>query len=283
MNKDNSISKCFGNAAAEHSRTAEPPQKPVRTALVTGAASGIGRAVILRLAADGFRVVGCSRRSADHESAATLGRELDALGADWRYVSADISDGEGRKKTVDTVYEEFGRLDVLVNCAGVAPEKRVDILELTPDAFDRLLNINLRGTFFLTQYAANRMAADTPPGMPRAVITVTSISAETVSFNRAEYCISKAGLSMASRLFAARLAEYGINVYELRPGIIDTDMIAPVRERYDRLLSDGLAPLGRMGKPEDIADAVSALAAGALCYATGEIINLDGGMHISRL
>lgn len=254
-----------------------------RVALVTGAASGIGRAILLRLAADGFSVVGCSRRGADHESVQSLSREFDALGADWRYVPADISDDDGRRRAVDSAYESFGRLDVLVNCAGVAPEKRVDILELSPEAFDRLMNINLRGTFFLTQYAASRMANDTVPETPRAIITITSISADTVSLNRAEYCISKAGLSMASKLFAARLAEYGINVYELRPGIIDTEMIAPVRERYEALLSGGLAPLGRMGKPEDIADAVSALAAGALRYSTGEVIYLDGGMHISRL
>lgn len=254
-----------------------------RVAVVTGAASGIGRAVLLRLASEGFGVVGCSRRGTEHSSVQSLCSELDALGAEWRYVSADISDDEGRRKVVDTAYECFGRLDVLVNCAGVAPEQRMDILELTPESFDRMMDINLRGTFFLTQYAAKRMAEAPVPETPRAIITITSISAETASLNRAEYCISKAGLSMAARLFAARLAEYGINVYEIRPGIIDTDMIAPVRERYETLLAGGLAPLGRIGRPDDIADTVSALAAGALRYSTGEILYLDGGMHISQL
>lgn len=258
-------------------------KKEKRTSVVTGAASGIGRAVMLRLAKEGFCVVGCSRRGFESDAVKSLTSELDAIGASYKYVPADISDEAGQKKVIDTAYEEFGRLDVLANCAGVAPEHRVDMLELTPEAFDRVLNINLRGTFFLTQYAARRMVSDPAPDTPRAIITITSISAETVSLNRAEYCISKAGLSMASRLFAARLAEHGINVYELRPGIIDTDMIAPVRERYEALLADGLAPLGRIGNPEDIADAVAALAGGALRYSTGEIIYLDGGMHISKL
>ena len=254
-----------------------------RVALVTGAASGIGRAIITRLAADGFRVVGCARRGGDDAAVRSLGAELDGTGTDWRYVSADISDEAGRRCAVDTAYSEFGRLDVLVNNAGVAPLERADLLELTPESFDLVLSVNLRGTFFLTQYAANRMARDPAPDTPRVIVNVTSISADTVSLNRGEYCVSKAALSMVTRLFAARLAEYDINVYELRPGIIDTDMIAPARAKYESLLADGLAPLRRMGAPDDVATAVSALADGALRYSTGELINIDGGMHIKRL
>lgn len=251
-----------------------------RVAIVTGSASGIGNAVLTRLAADGYAVVGCSRRPlGDAERAA-----LDAISADWRYVSADISTDEGQKSVIDAAYDSFGRLDVLVNNAGVAPVERRDLLEMTAQSFDRLISINLRGAFFLTQYAARRMTAEPRESNAfRAIIFVTSISADTVSLNRGEYCVSKSALSMTAKLYAERLAAEGINVYELRPGIVDTDMIKTVRDKYETMLEGGLAPLGRMGKPGDIAEAVSALAGGALRYSTGEIINIDGGMHIPKL
>ncbi len=249
-----------------------------KTVIVTGASRGIGRAVSLKLAADGFVVVAAAR--GDAEKAAEYIGELQKLSPESIYVSADISSEEDRRRLVDTAFDRFGRLDILVNNAGVAPTERRDILEMTEESMQRLLDINLKGTFFLTQYAANRMLAAKCGEM---IINVTSMSAYTASINRGEYCISKAGLSMATELFAARLAEYGINVYEIRPGIIRTDMNAAVTEKYEALIAGGLLPISRMGTPEDIAGAVAAVASGALPYSTGEVINVDGGFHIRTL
>lgn len=249
-----------------------------KIAIVTGASRGIGRAVSLRLAEDGFAVVAAARGSA--EKAAEYTEELQKFSPESIYVSADISSEEDRRRLVDAAFDRFGRLDILVNNAGVAPLERLDILEMTEESMQRLLNINLKGTFFLTQYAANRMLAARCGEM---IINVTSMSAYTASVNRGEYCISKAGLSMATELFAARLASEGINVYEVRPGIIRTDMTAAVTEKYETLIAGGLLPISRMGTPEDIAKAVSALASGALPYSTGEVINVDGGFHIRTL
>lgn len=249
-----------------------------KTAIVTGASRGIGRAISLKLAADGFAVVAAAR--GDAEKAAEYIEELQTLSPESVYVSADISSDADRRRLVDAAFDRFGRLDILVNNAGVAPAERRDILEMTEESMQRLLDINLKGTFFLTQYAANRMVAEKCGEM---IINVTSMSAYTASINRGEYCISKAGLSMATELFAARLAEYGINVYEVRPGIIRTDMTAAVTEKYETLIAGGLLPISRMGTPEDIAKAVSAIASGALPYSTGEVINVDGGFHIRTL
>ena len=246
-----------------------------KTVIVTGASRGIGRAVSLKLAADGFAVVAAARGTA--EKAAEYVGELQKLSPESIYVSADISSEEDRRRLVDTAFDRFGGLDILVNNAGVAPTERRDILEMTEESMQRLLDINLKGTFFLTQYAANRMLAAKCGEM---IINVTSMSAYTASISRGEYCISKAGLSMATELFAARLAEYGINVYEIRPGIIRTDMTAAVTEKYEAMIAGGLLPISRMGTPEDIAGAVSAVASGALPYSTGEVINVDGGFHI---
>ena len=249
-----------------------------KTVIVTGASRGIGRAISLKLAADGFAVVAAAR--GDAEKAAEYVGELQKLSPESVYVSADISSEEDRRRLVDTAFDRFGGLDILVNNAGVAPTERRDILEMTEESMQRLLDINLKGTFFLTQYAANRMLAAKCGEM---IINVTSMSAYTASINRGEYCISKAGLSMATELFAARLAECGINVYEIRPGIIRTDMTAAVTEKYEALIAGGLLPISRMGTPEDIARAVAAVASGALPYSTGEVINVDGGFHIQRL
>ena len=249
-----------------------------KTVIVTGASRGIGRAVSLKLAADGFAVVAAARGTA--EKAAEYVGELQKLSPESIYVSADISSEEDRRRLVDTAFDRFGGLDSLVNNAGVAPTERRDILEMTEESMQRLLDINLKGTFFLTQYAANRMLAAKCGEM---IINVTSMSAYTASISRGEYCISKAGLSMATELFAARLAEYGINVYEIRPGIIRTDMTAAVTEKYEAMIAGGLLPISRMGTPEDIAGAVSAVASGALPYSTGEVINVDGGFHIRTL
>ena len=249
-----------------------------KTVIVTGASRGIGRAVSLKLAADGFAVVAAARGTA--EKAAEYVGELQKLSPESIYVSADISSEEDRRRLVDTAFDRFGGLDILVINAGVAPTERRDILEMTEESMQRLLDINLKGTFFLTQYAANRMLAAKCGEM---IINVTSMSAYTASISRGEYCISKAGLSMATELFAARLAEYGINVYEIRPGIIRTDMTAAVTEKYEAMIAGGLLPISRMGTPEDIAGAVSAVASGALPYSTGEVINVDGGFHIRTL
>ena len=249
-----------------------------KTAIVTGASRGIGRAVSLKLASDGFIVIAAAR--ADESKAAEYIAELKAISPESIYVPTDISVKEDRTRLIDTVYDTFGRLDVLVNNAGVAPTERRDILEMSEESMDRLLDINLKGTFFLTQYAASQMVARKTGDM---IINVTSMSAYTASVNRGEYCISKAGLAMVTELFAARLAEYGINVYEIRPGIIRTDMTATVTKKYEDLIAGGLLPIARMGEPADIAKAVSALASGALPYSTGEVLNIDGGFHIRTL
>lgn len=246
-----------------------------KTAIVTGASRGIGRAIALRLAKDGWTVIAAARAAESD-----VGEALGALSAGSCYVSADISSDADRRRLIDAAFDRFGRLDLLVNNAGVAPIERNDLLEMSEESMDRLLDINLKGTFFLTQYAAKRMLA---AGCGDAIVNVTSMSAYTASVNRGEYCISKAGLSMVTSLFAARLAEAGIRVYEVRPGIIRTDMTAGVSAKYEALIADGLLPISRMGEPEDVAAAVAALAAGALPYSTGEVINVDGGFHLRTL
>ncbi len=246
-----------------------------KTAIVTGASRGIGRAIALRLAKDGWTVIAAARAAESD-----VGEALGALSAGSCYVSADISSDADRRRLIDAAFDRFGRLDLLVNNAGVAPIERNDLLEMSEESMDRLLDINLKGTFFLTQYAAKRMLA---AGCGDAIVNVTSMSAYTASVNRGEYCISKAGLSMVTTLFAARLAEAGIRVYEVRPGIIRTDMTAGVSAKYEALIADGLLPISRMGEPEDVAAAVAALAAGALPYSTGEVINVDGGFHLRTL
>ncbi len=249
-----------------------------KTVIVTGASRGIGRAISLKLAADGYIVIAAAR--ADEEKAAEYIAELHAISPESIYVPTDISKKEDRVRLVDTAYDTFGTLNVLVNNAGVAPLERKDLLEMSEESMDRLLDINLKGTFFLTQYASAKMIAHKTGDM---IINVTSMSAYTASINRGEYCISKAGLAMVTELFAARLAEYGINVYEIRPGIIRTDMTAGVSKKYEDLIAGGLLPIARMGEPADIAKAVSALASGALPYSTGEVLNIDGGFHLRTL
>lgn len=249
-----------------------------KTAIVTGASRGIGRAISLKLAAAGFIVIAAAR--GDAEKAADYIAELKALSPESIYVPTDISVEADRKNLVDTAIRTFGKVDILVNNAGVAPIERKDILEMSEESMDRLLGINLKGTFFLTQYTANKMIEG---GFGDAIINVTSMSAYTASISRGEYCISKAGLAMATDLFAVRLAEYGINVYEIRPGIIRTDMTAGVSAKYEALIADGLLPIARMGEPEDIANAVYALASGLLKYSTGEVLNIDGGFHLRTL
>lgn len=249
--------------------------------LVTGGARGIGRAISLRLAEAGHTVAAVGTRP--EEAVGEFLTELRSHGEDSFYIQGDISSQDDRHRIVDTVYDRFGRLDILVNNAGVAPSVRADLLEMTEESFDRVLGINLRGAFFLTQYAASRMINDPVTKAHRMIITTTSISAETSSTNRGEYCISKAGLSMTVKLFADRLAPYGINSYEIRPGIIETDMTAGVRDKYQSMIGEGLLPIARMGTPDDVARAVCALARGDLAYTTGAVLNIDGGFTLSRL
>lgn len=254
----------------------------IPVAVVTGAARGIGRGISLLLAQNGFSVVAAATRGEDDPSVAAYIADLKEACCDSIYVKTDISLDSDRRHLIDTAYETFGRLDILVNNAGVAPAIRADLLEMTEESLDRLLDINLKGTFFLSQYAARRMIG-CPTDEPQMIINTTSISAETASINRGEYCISKAGLAMVTKLFADRLGEYGICVYELRPGIIDTDMISTVRAKYNRLIENGLLPIKRIGQPEDVGKVVIALAKGYFSYSTGQVINIDGGFHIPRL
>ena len=251
-----------------------------RCAVVTGAARGIGRGISLALAEHGYTVcaVGTRPEEAVEEYTAALTR----LSPESFYIPGDISSHDDRIRIADEAFARLGEIDVLVNNAGVAPNVRADLLDMTEESFDRVLGINLRGTFFLTQEIARRMAAQENASF-RAVVFITSISAEVSSVNRGEYCMSKAGLSMAATLFADRLAEYGIRVYEVRPGIIATDMTAGVREKYDRLIAEGLCPIPRIGEPEDVGRTVLALADGALSYTTGQIVGVDGGMMIRKL
>lgn len=244
-------------------------EKPV--AIVTGASRGIGRAAALELARD-HRVVATYRGSV--EAAQSLAEESGA-----ETFRCDIASAEDRAALLAFALEKFGRIDLLVNNAGIAPRERMDLLEATEESFDEVLGTNLKGPYFLTQAAARRMAEQ---GSGR-IVFVTSISAYTSSTNRGEYCVSKAGLSMTVQLFADRLAAEGVGVFEIRPGIIQTDMIAKVKGKYEKLAEEGLLPQGRLGLPEDVAKATRAIADGLLDYSTGQVLDVDGGFHLRRL
>jgi 3-oxoacyl-[acyl-carrier protein] reductase len=261
-----------------------------RVALVTGASRGIGRGIALALAGKGWSLVVNYRgnRSAADETASMLR----AAGADPLLVQADIALADDRRRLVDETVTHFGAIDLLVNNAGMAPRQRVDILQMSEASYDEVMEVNLRGPFFLTQLVANVMIAQTAGNIGQAetgrttqpaIVNVSSLSAYASSPNRAEYCISKAGMAMMTALFADRLAEYGINVYEIRPGVIATDMTSVVKEKYDKLIGDGLTPIRRWGEADDVARAVLAIAEGYLPFSTGEVINVDGGFHLRRL
>jgi 3-oxoacyl-[acyl-carrier protein] reductase len=258
----------------------------VAVALVTGGSRGIGRAIAVELSRIGLDVAinYASNRPAAEEAQA-LARSA-RPGARAEIVPADIGAAADRDRLLAFVRERFGRLDLLVNNAGLAPSTRADLLEATEESFDRLLNVNLKGPYFLSQAAARWMIeqrGSRGPDYRPAIVNISSISAFAASINRGDYCVSKAGVAMMTQLFAARLADDGVNVYEIRPGIIATDMTAAVKEKYDALFAEGVTPIRRWGTPEDVARAVSAIAQGLLPYSTGEVINVDGGFHLRRL
>jgi NAD(P)-dependent dehydrogenase (short-subunit alcohol dehydrogenase family) len=254
-----------------------------RVALITGGTRGIGLGIAECLARDGFDLALCGTRPS--EDVAALVDGFSAVGAQVLYVQADVSDDAARRRLVDEVKTRFGRLHVLVNNAGVAPSTRADILEATEESFDRVLSINLRGPYFLTQACAKWMIEQkqADAAFRGCIINVSSISATVASVNRGEYCISKAGVSMTTQLWAARLGEFDIPVYEVRPGVIKTDMTAGVEAKYDRLLADGLAVQRRWGTPDDVGKAVASLARGDMPYSTGQVIMVDGGLTVPRL
>ncbi len=255
-----------------------------RVAIVTGSSRGIGRGIALALAERGWAVV-INYRS--NQSAAQEAKALvEAVGGSALIVQADMAREADLQTLVDATLEQFGRIDLLVNNAGVGPRQRVDMLQVSEASYEEVMSINLTGPFFLTQRVANEMVALLQEGkIPSPnIVNISSISAYTSSPARAEYCISKAGMSMMTKLWADRLAEYGINVYEIRPGIIATDLTSVVQEKYDRLiLEEGITPIRRWGQPEDVGKAVVAIAEGLLPFSTGEVINVDGGFHLHRL
>jgi 3-oxoacyl-[acyl-carrier protein] reductase len=287
---------------------------PHRVAVVTGASRGIGRGIALELARSGHALIVnyAGNEPAARETAAACA----ALGVPAEICQADVSQPADRERLLAYTRERFGRLDLLVNNAGITSPGRADLLDATEASFDRVIAVNLKGPFFLSQLAARwmieqqtsdvrrqasagaddedrrrdvgpetdalRLAPDACPYRPK-IVTVTSISAYTASTNRGDYCIAKAGLAMMTQLFAARLAEHGILVYEVRPGIIATDMTAAVTEKYDHLIAEGLTPIARWGTPEDVGRAVAAIAQDHLLFSTGEVINVDGGFHVRRL
>lgn len=247
-----------------------PDNRPV--ALITGASRGIGRGIAEELART-HRIIATyrGRRDAAEELAAKTGAAI---------IACDIGSRDDRASLVDFVHQEFGAVDLLVNNAGIAPRDRRDLLDASEESFEELIRTNLQGPYFLTQRIARQMIARGGEGR---IVFITSISAYAASVNRGEYCVSKAGLSMAAALWAARLAEHGINVFEIRPGIVRTDMIAKVESVYQQKIADGLLPQRRMGEASDVARAVRAIADGLLDYSTGTVINVDGGFHLRTL
>lgn len=258
-------------------------QKSGRVALVTGGARGIGLGISTALARDGYKLVICGVR--DESAVQDAVSTLTGFGAEVHYCRADISESADRSRLIDFAREKFGSLNVLVNNAGVAPNVRADILDADEESFDRLVRINMKGPYFLTQLAARWMIEQqrNSRAFTGCVVNVSSISAFVASTSRGDYCLTKAGVSMASKLWAARLGEFGIPVYELQPGIIKTDMTSTVTEKYDSLIAGGLLVEPRWGTPDDVGRAAAALARGDIPYATGNVIRIDGGLGVQRL
>lgn len=246
----------------------------MKVALVTGSARGMGYCIANSLKINNYTVV-----------YADIAKKPDTLSNDDFYIEANIAKDKDRKMMIKAVKEKYGRLDVLVNNAGVAPKERNDLLDMSEESFDRVIGINLKGTLFLSQEAAKQMIMDKKrldDYNPR-IINISSISADTSSTSRGQYCISKAGISMTTMLFADRLADEGIVVFEVRPGIIETHMTETVHDKYDKLIQDGLLPIKKFGKPQDVANVVLAACSGLLDYTSGQILYADGGFHIRRL
>ena len=250
-----------------------------RTALVTGGGRGIGAGIVEKLAAEGWNVAFCGRKEAGAFAARC--RELqERYGVKAVYFQSDVSSATDREQLIDGILAEFGSLEALVNNAGVAPLVRADLLEMTEESFDRVMRINLKGPFFLTQRVGRYFAENKIAG---TIVNIGSISATVASISRGEYCLSKAGVAMATKLFAVKMAEFGVPVYEIRPGVISSDMTSVVKEKYDKLIADGLTLQPRWGVPADIGKAVAMLLRGDLAYSTGQVIKVDGGMEIGRL
>jgi 3-oxoacyl-[acyl-carrier protein] reductase len=254
-----------------------------KCALITGGSRGIGRAITLALAECQYDLV--INYAGNHEAASRTCQEAREKGAGAETFQADIASLNEHDRLIEFIKTKFGRLDLLVNNAGIAPKIRADILESSVESFDELLGTNLRGPFFLTQKIANWMVGlkRENPSRQLSIVNISSISAYTSSVNRADYCLAKAGISMMTRLFADRLASSGIGVYEVRPGIIRTDMTAAVQQKYDKMFEAGLTPFARWGEAADVGKAVAAIAQGYFPYSTGEIFNVDGGFHLRRL
>jgi NAD(P)-dependent dehydrogenase (short-subunit alcohol dehydrogenase family) len=254
--------------------------------LVTGAGRGIGRGIAIELAKLGHAIV--VNYAGNAKAAEECLEIVRAAGGEGVIARADISLSEDRERLMQEVLNVYGRIDLLVNNAGIAPSVRADLLEASEESFERLIAVNLKGPYFLTQRVARQMIEQVKSGGARAfgaprIVTITSVSAYAPSVNRGDYCVAKAGLAMMTALYAARLAEYGINVYEIRPGVIATDMTRGVKEKYDKMIEQGAWPIRRWGEPSDIGRVVAAIARGDLPYSTGEIINVDGGFHLRTL
>lgn len=254
-----------------------------KAALITGASRGIGRGIAIDVAGAGYDIV--VNYAGNREAALETKALVERAGRRAEVCQADVSHREDAARLAAFAAETFGRIDLLVNNAGIAPRVRADLLEATPESYDEVLATNLKGPYFLTQTVANRMVEMIRGGVIPAgrIVNISSISAYTSSPSRGEYCVSKAGISMMTKLFADRLAEHGITVNEVQPGIIETDMTGPVRAKYDRLIAEGLTPIRRWGRPEDVGRAVAAIAAGFFDFTTGAAIPVDGGFHMRRL
>lgn len=243
-------------------------------AVITGGSRGIGKAIAEKLLKKGFDVIVSSRSNNEQTEELCKSHPKKAF-----FFAADISKENDINALVAFVQNKFGKIDLLINNAGVAPKERKDILEITPEDFDYVADINLKGTFFVTQKFVPLLAKCENA----RIVNISSVSAYTASVNRGEYCVAKAGISMVTKLFAARLAEYGISVIEIRPGIIETDMTAKVKEKYEKLINEGITPIKRMGQPEDVAKCVAAVADGSFDFCTGTVIDCDGGFNVRCL
>jgi len=256
--------------------------KPV--AVITGASRGIGRSVAIALAREGYDIAAIAR-SIDTTGMGILHQEIGKLDAEFFPIGLDISCTNCHEEVVSNILERYGRIDILISNAGVAPLLRNDLLEMTEESYDRVMNINLKGPVFFAQKVAKEMIwmKQTIPDYNPLMVFVTSVSAALSSTNRTEYCVSKAGLSMATRVFADRLSHEGILVYEVRPGIIQTDMTAKIKDKYDKLINDGLVPQRRWGLPEEIGKAVASIARRDWNFSTGMIFEISGGLNIHKL